>query len=76
MSDGIIWGRKDLWDQTSLLAMLLANANRDPKKKRKPYTTADFDPYEKRKKKKPRAVTKEEWQAVGQALKAIYQKNK
>jgi hypothetical protein len=32
------------WDQTSLLAYLIANANRDPKARPKPYTIADFHP--------------------------------
>ena len=33
------------WAQTSLIACILANANRDPKKRSRPYTPADFDPY-------------------------------
>jgi hypothetical protein len=36
---------KSQWSRTSLLACILANANRDPAKQRRPFTPADFDPY-------------------------------
>ena len=33
------------WDRAAVVAMLLANANRDRKKKASPFTIADFHPY-------------------------------
>jgi hypothetical protein len=33
------------WDQTSLLAAIMANANRDPEKQSKAYTPLDFNPF-------------------------------
>jgi hypothetical protein len=36
--------RRHDWDQTAELLALLANAHRDPKKRRRPYSSADFHP--------------------------------
>lgn len=36
--------RKDAWDHTSALLAMLANCNRDPKKRPRPYRPADFHP--------------------------------
>ena len=36
------------WNQTSMLAAILANANRDPKKKPEPFQPDDFHPLAKR----------------------------
>lgn len=36
------------WKRTASLMALFANANRDPKKRSKPYTPNDFDPFGKR----------------------------
>jgi hypothetical protein len=33
------------WAQTSLLAYLTAEANRDPKRRRRPFEAADFNPH-------------------------------
>lgn len=40
-------GRAD-WARTSALLALIANANRDPRKKPSPFKAADFDPYVRR----------------------------
>ena len=39
------------WNQTSELLCVLYNAYRDPKKRSKPYTAAEFHPLERGKKK-------------------------
>ena len=39
--------------RSALIASILANANRDSKKKKKPFTIDDFMPKQKREKKKP-----------------------
>jgi mitochondrial fission protein ELM1 len=36
---------RERWAHTSLVCSILANANRDPKKRRKPYKPDDFNPY-------------------------------
>ena len=38
------------WNQTSLIAVILANANRDADKRPRPYELADFHPFLKPKK--------------------------
>ena len=48
MADG---RSKAEWDQTAVLACALYNAIRDPKRKRQPFTIADFHPFETRQKK-------------------------
>ncbi len=35
------------WARTSSLMALIANCNRDPKKRKKPFVPADFDPFRK-----------------------------
>jgi hypothetical protein len=42
MAEG--YGRQQ-WAHTSLLCAMIANSNRDPKRKPSPYKPADFDPY-------------------------------
>jgi len=37
---------KHEWQQTALLASILINANRDPKKQRRPVEPSDLNPYE------------------------------
>ena len=46
------------WARTSAILALLANAHRDPAKTR-PFTPADFDPYETEAKKRPFPKTKD-----------------
>ena len=36
------------WDQTSLLAAILAEGNRDHKRRSRPYQPADFHPFRRR----------------------------
>ena len=36
---------KVLWNHTSTVMSLIANANRDPKRKPTPYSPQDFNPY-------------------------------
>jgi len=36
---------KILWNHTSTVMSLIANANRDPKRKPTPYSPQDFNPY-------------------------------
>lgn len=43
---------KEAWGRTSTLLALLANVNRDPKKRSKEFTPSEFNPYEAREKKK------------------------
>ena len=38
---------REAWNHTADLLTLLANANRDPKKKQRPFHPADFHPYQK-----------------------------
>ena len=33
------------WDHTASLLSMMANANRDPKKRRRPFNPLDFHPY-------------------------------
>jgi hypothetical protein len=40
-------GRSD-WSHTSAILTLLANVHRDPKRRGRPYTPADFNPYTRR----------------------------
>jgi len=40
------------WAPWGVMLSMFANANRDIKKRRKPFTTKDFNPYEKKTKKK------------------------
>ena len=35
---------QDGWSHTSAMLAMIANANRDPKKKKSPYKPADFNP--------------------------------
>ena len=37
--------RREAWEHTSSLMALVANANRDPKRKPTPFKPADFNPY-------------------------------
>ena len=37
--------RKDQWDHTAALLSLIANAHRDVKKRRSPFTSDDFHPF-------------------------------
>ncbi len=41
----------DAWNHTALLAVILANANRDDKKKKQPFEIHDFHPFCERPKK-------------------------
>lgn len=43
------------WSQTSAMLAMTANVNRDPKKKRRPYTAEDFNPYAQGRRAKRRA---------------------
>jgi len=43
---------KQIWNHTASILSMLANANRDEKKRRQPYTAEDFNPYELRKREK------------------------
>jgi len=38
--------QKSEWGRTSLIACIIANANRDPSKQKRPFTPSDFNPYE------------------------------
>lgn len=40
------------WDQTASILALLAETNRDPKKRYRPFTPADFHPLHRRKRKR------------------------
>lgn len=51
---------KSQWSQTALIACILANSNRDPKRKPTPFKIEDFDPFHEssknRRKRKPDMV--------------------
>jgi len=47
----------DEWNRTALLAVLLANPNRDTKKRPRPYGVSDFHPYAKRTKRQTRTAS-------------------
>lgn len=47
------------WSHTSALLCLLANANRNPKKQKDPFTVADFNPHAQRRRRRRRPVTVE-----------------
>lgn len=53
--------REEAWQHTAWLACLIANANRNPKKKPSPFTPDDFNPMVSRRQRKRRGirVTKE-----------------
>ena len=44
------------WDQTALLACLIANANRNPKKRRRPFAVEEFNPHTRRNAPRPKGV--------------------
>lgn len=67
MSEGL--GR-ERWAHTSAILALVANVNRDPKKRARPYKPDDFNPYRDREsKKRPRrSASKEEMAFLREAL--------
>lgn len=50
MADG---RRSEAWEHTAWLSALIANCNRDQKKRPRPYKPADFNPMRRRAEKKP-----------------------
>jgi len=46
------------WGQTSSVLAMLANANRDPKKKPSPFRPEDFNPWAGRERRRKRAAVK------------------
>lgn len=48
---------RDEWGRMSSLLAMLANIHRDPKKKRRPYTPVEFNPYHAPKRKRGHPVT-------------------
>ena len=40
--------RREAWDHTCWIVAMIANANRDPKKKSTPFTPDDFNPLKER----------------------------
>ena len=61
---------RETWAHTSLICCLLANASRDPKKRRRPYTPADFDPYARKLRRPRRTADTESLQLLREALEA------
>jgi len=49
----------EAWNHTALLAAIVANTARDPKRRRKPFTAADFHPFADRKATRGRPLTRE-----------------
>lgn len=47
---------KDAWSRTAAILSMLANANRDPQKRRQPFRPSDFNPYERQKTSAPAAT--------------------
>jgi len=44
LDDAEQWERFESWQQTAFLCSLIANTNRDPKKKSSPFEPKDFNP--------------------------------
>lgn len=43
--------QRSQWDHTASVLTMLANANRDPKKRRQPYRVSEFHPFAQKAKK-------------------------
>ena len=59
----------ELWSHTSSIMALIANCNRDPEKRKHPFTPADFNPLAHRQteseaKERPLSELKDEWLAM------------
>ena len=66
MAEGL--GR-ERWAHTSMLCVLIANANRDPKKHR-PFKLSDFDPYARQDRRSRKVADKESLALLKEALEA------
>jgi len=66
MAEGL--GR-ERWAHTSLICTLIANANRDPKKRR-PFAPSDFDPYARRDRSSRMVADKQDLALLREALEA------
>ncbi len=66
MAEGL--GR-ERWAHTSMLCVLIANANRDPKKHR-PFKLSDFDPYARQDRRSMQVADKESLALLREALEA------
>jgi len=66
MAEGL--GR-ERWAHTSLICTLIANAHRDPKKRR-PFTPSDFDPYARRDRSSRMVADKQDLALLREALEA------
>ena len=64
ISRGKVNQDKLLWNHTSTVMSLMANANRNPKKKPSPYKPSDFNPYTEEKEKTPQGPTKEQIEII------------
>ncbi len=63
------------WDQTSILWSLLANVNRDEKKRPQPFSPADVHPYRTREDYETEESRQPDWALIGQ-LKKQYKVSK
>ena len=52
--------RREAWQHTAWLAALIANANRDPKRKPTPFTPDDFNPMVSRRERKAKGIAVDE----------------
>ena len=66
MAEGL--GR-ERWAHTSMLCVLIANGNRDPKKQR-PFKLSDFDPYARQDRRSRKVADKESLAMLREALEA------
>ncbi len=66
MAEGL--GR-ERWAHTSLVCVLIANANRDPKRSR-PFKPSDFDPYTRQDRRLRMVANKESLAVLREALEA------
>jgi hypothetical protein len=48
--------RREEWDRTATICAVIANCNRDPKRRPKPWTPADFHPLMKEEEKAERPI--------------------
>lgn len=67
--------QRSQWNQTASILAIIANVNRDEKKRSTPFSPSEFNPYSDAKQDEPKTVTTEEWSEIGKALENSYGKH-
>jgi len=68
MAEGMV---EDEWTRTASIMALIANCHRDDKKRTKPYTPNDFNPFGKKRTGETWEYSKENWQDCGRMVKSM-----